>query len=111
MKLLLTLSFFLISSPAFAHDWYPKNCCHGNECQHAPLNSYTVTDEGIIVHNGVINPAGQKLTKDILIPFGDAKIKQFPPEAYASKYSNQPSGIHICTNTGLVRCIFIDSGI
>ena len=96
---------------AQAHDWYPEDCCHGAECQHAPPGSYTAPDKGILVHRGLVNPAGNELLSNIFIPYGDVRIKQFPPEAYDPKYANQPSGIHLCTNVGIVRCIFIDSGI
>ena len=32
------LIFLLLSQSAYAHDWYPKDCCHNNDC--APIEQW-----------------------------------------------------------------------
>ena len=58
---------------AFAHDWYPNECCHDRDCYHAPKGAVVETDEGYLVH-------GQ------LIPYGNPRIK----------HEGSTDGYHIC---------------
>ena len=95
----------LLAGTANAHDWYDRTCCSGADCQPAPINSVELTDKGYFVRRGVENPLGVKLQQGRLVPFNDKRIRPMPPGAPAG------TGMHICTNSQQVLCIYLDSGI
>jgi hypothetical protein len=37
----------LIVSPAGAHSWYPKECCHNDDCHPVPCGELTTTRYGL----------------------------------------------------------------
>jgi hypothetical protein len=43
---LLTISQ-LIVSPAGAHSWYPRECCHNDDCHPVPCGELTTTRYGL----------------------------------------------------------------
>lgn len=121
--LVALMALLLWLGKADAHSWYPNSCCHSGDCRHALPGEVVFTDRGIVVRAGTTSPKGQTLEHDILVPFGDPRIKRFPPEAYNESWGPNDGGIHICiysyrtfyNNKGTlnegVRCIFMDPGV
>ena len=108
---MIIIALGMLSESVEAHDWYPDNCCHGGDCQHAQPGMVEATDKGYLVRKGIVNPRGSVLLRDTLVPYGDPRIKFFPPEAYHPKWNGSPSGMHVCTYPEGVRCIYTDVGI
>jgi hypothetical protein len=103
--LLIVVIWFVskLVRPAHGHDWYEKACCSDGDCQPAPPGSVVLTDRGWLVYEGLTNPKGVRLMRNVLIPFGDQKIRPLPPGV--------PPGLHLCTSSGTVYCIYLDGGI
>lgn len=112
IALVVLVTLIMITS-SNAHGWYPNYCCHEGDCIHARDGDVSTNEYGFVVHAGATNNKGQTLVSDHIVPWGDKRIKGFPPEAYDPKWGKNNGGIHICIfrtqlgNEG-VRCIFAD---
>ena len=51
---LLAAALMLVSGAATAHSWYPKECCHDNDCRPVPCAELTVTNLGLMWRSVVI---------------------------------------------------------
>jgi hypothetical protein len=49
---LLAATLMLVSGAANAHSWYPKECCHDNDCHPIPCSDIAVKN-GQVIWNGV----------------------------------------------------------
>src|SRR5262249_19719225 len=56
----------LLNDPAYAHSWYPKNCCHGADCRPVPCDELVETRNGIMWRGAVL--------------FNDAQVKPSPDQ-------------------------------
>lgn len=50
------LALFLLITPAFAHSWYPPECCSGKDCWPIPTASVTKVPGGYVLDNGEFIP-------------------------------------------------------
>lgn len=93
------LVVILISTPALSHSFYEYRCCSDKDCGPVPFSSVKVTPEGYLV----LFPTGRKE----LIPFGDTRIRDTPPEDPLQQY-------HLCTVAGrmdgMILCIYVPQG-
>jgi hypothetical protein len=55
-----TILFWLFLSPAFAHEWYPPDCCSGGDCipianerVHAMISGYVIDGRHIVPYSQV----------------------------------------------------------
>lgn len=84
--------------------WYETRCCSGMDCQPAPIGSVELMNNGWFVRRGLRNPAGAVLQNNDFIAFDDGRIKPLPPQA------PRGTGMHICSNSQRVICVYVDSG-
>src|SRR5262249_25899764 len=56
----------LLNDAAYAHSWYPKNCCHGADCRPVPCDELVETRNGIMWRGAVL--------------FNDAQVKPSPDQ-------------------------------
>ena len=68
MKALFLSTALALSTPALAHDWYPWECCHDQDCDRISMTRLEATSEGWRVPTGEI------------IPYGDTRIRKTPPD-------------------------------
>jgi hypothetical protein len=55
----------LLSSAAYSHSWYPKDCCSGDDCQPVPCDELVETRYGILWRGVVLfNDAQVKASQD-----------------------------------------------
>jgi hypothetical protein len=48
MLLKLILAFFLFTTPALSHSWYPSDCCSGKDCKPVECDQLVETRNGIV---------------------------------------------------------------
>lgn len=46
MKKIIAVVLMLLSSGALAHDWYPQDCCSGEDCHPVPCEEIRMDDFG-----------------------------------------------------------------
>jgi hypothetical protein len=64
-KSLLIGTLVLISSAAYPHSWYPKDCCHEADCRPVPCDELVETRHGIMWRGVVLfNDAQVKASQD-----------------------------------------------
>ena len=51
---LLAAALMMVSGAATAHSWYPKECCHDNDCRPVPCAELTATNLGLMWRSVVI---------------------------------------------------------
>lgn len=82
----------LLARPAYAHDWFPSNCCSGFDCRVIKPTDVHTTSRGFLIPG---NPE--------IVPYSSSKIKQTPPEGEGN-YA-------LCTKggkaDGAVICLYI----
>lgn len=44
---LMLLLFFWLTAGAWAHGWYPKNCCSDDDCKPVPCDELREGDHGV----------------------------------------------------------------
>jgi hypothetical protein len=47
-KSLLIAALLSLSTAAYAHSWYPKDCCHGADCRPVPCDELVETRNGLM---------------------------------------------------------------
>ena len=45
---LLAAALMLVSGAATAHSWYPKECCHDNDCRPVPCAELSYRDKDVV---------------------------------------------------------------
>lgn len=80
------------ATPVAGHDWYPRACCSDFDC--APVEGAALP---------VATPEGWRIrASGEVIPYGDSRIRQTPPEA---------EGFHRCSVGGRPEartlCLFV----
>jgi hypothetical protein len=64
-KSLLAATLVLLSGAAYAHSWYPKDCCHDADCHPVPCDELVETRHGIMWRGVVLfNDAQVKASQD-----------------------------------------------
>jgi hypothetical protein len=64
-KSLLTGTLVLLGSAAYAHSWYPHDCCHDADCRPVPCEELVETRNGIMWRGVVLfNDAQVKPSQD-----------------------------------------------
>src|ERR1700722_8506421 len=64
-KGLLTATLVLITSAAYAHSWYPHDCCHDADCRPVPCDELVETRHGVMWRGVVLfNDAQEKASQD-----------------------------------------------
>ena len=89
----IVLVMVVLATVAYAHDWYPRECCSDQDC--GPAVVLSKTNKGITLQD--------KFGSGHFIPWGDPMIKSSPDGKY-----------HICINSdvnggemqGSVLCVF-----
>jgi hypothetical protein len=90
---LLAATLMLVSGAANAHSWYPKECCHDNDCHPIPCSDIAVKN-GQVIWNGVelswptvrpsedtqchvcsVEDPWEPVPRCLFIPKGDAAIR------------------------------------
>lgn len=66
-QIVLILILCAVAFQAWAHEWYPSECCHSRDCAPMPSSDVEITPQGYR-----IKPTGE------LIPFGQERTT--PPE-------------------------------
>lgn len=61
MKYVAALALCLLSGSASAHDWYPYECCHGDDCAKIPVSRVKEKNGGFEV---TVYPHDHKQAKD-----------------------------------------------
>jgi hypothetical protein len=62
---LLTAALVLLGSAAYAHSWYPNDCCHDAGCRPVPCDELVETRNGIMWRGVVLfNDAQVKVSQD-----------------------------------------------
>jgi hypothetical protein len=62
---LLTAALVLLGSAAYAHSWYPNDCCHDADCRPVPCDELVETRNGIMWRGVVLfNDAQVKVSQD-----------------------------------------------
>src|SRR5271168_3376330 len=62
---LLTGTLVLLGSAAYAHSWYPHDCCHDADCRPVPCDELVETRNGIMWRGVVLfNDAQVKASQD-----------------------------------------------
>jgi hypothetical protein len=62
---LLTAALVLLGSAAYAHSWYPNDCCHDADCRPVPCDELVETRNGIMWRGVVLfNDAQVKASQD-----------------------------------------------
>ena len=51
---LLAAALMMVSGAATAHSWYPKECCHDNDCRPVSCAELTATNLGLMWRGMVI---------------------------------------------------------
>lgn len=82
------------AGPAAAHDWYPPECCSGQDCAPAALCRLEGGREGVLALG---------------------RCLPIPPDARVSP----DGGVHVCAGVNLVpggepvvlRCVFLPAGV
>lgn len=104
-KIFLTIALLTLSIPAIAHDWYPHECCSGQDC--APISSITVAygfsssgEEGYHIH---LRPGDHKMVKREQRYFVPMRSVQEVPETAPEEAKNQ---WHVCVGkaTQMILC-------
>jgi len=95
---------------AEAHDWYPDECCHAGDCQHAPSGAVQRVAGGYLVKRGLVSPKGSVLARDVFIPYLSDAIRPFPPAAYLEKWGIHDGDLHICSTATAAPCLYREPG-
>lgn len=94
---LLTYACYLLVTAAFAHEFYPQECCAGKDCQ--PVACDALREEG----QGAISYSPREAT-----------YPPKPPATYIfDKRKVRPSledRCHVCISYGLPVCVFVQQG-
>lgn len=94
---LMVLGLGGLVGDARAHSFYEWRCCHDRDCRSLPPGAVQVTTQGYRV-------LGR------LVPWGDSRIREIPPEATAEEASK----FHVCTTNGeedsLILCLYVPTG-
>jgi hypothetical protein len=77
---------------ARAHEWYPPQCCSGNDCRPIRQDDVELRPDGFFVKE-----SGE------LIPYGDVRIRKTPPEGGASFHRCSVGG----KAEGATLCLYI----
>jgi hypothetical protein len=87
----LVIAALLFSTPAWGHDWYPRECCHSMDCRPQACDVLEEIDGGRIrdIENG------QTYSREMV-------------------RSSQDNKCHVCTDGGLSNskpiCVFLQLG-
>ena len=89
LSLAVLVAALAVACPSQAHDWYPIQCCSGQDCGPVPPGAVKRTPGGWLL------PSGHTL------PYDDARVKPLPKGQV---------GVHVCETQDAQRrpiCLFI----
>lgn len=90
-----SLGLWLLTTRAAAHEWYPSECCSGQDCIPVPFEAIRLTPDGFLIVE----------TGD-LIPYGDDRLRFTPVEHEDGR------GYHWCRSLvdAQTFCLFVPGG-
>jgi hypothetical protein len=105
IKLSVVLLFALVSAVAHAHDWYPLDCCHSQDC--APVTSYRY------VAGADYDTAGKPIANALPRLVVTTRIGTAIVPDNLPRRPSKDNQMHVCMRPGVygigvyVKCIFV----
>jgi hypothetical protein len=97
MTLRLALLLALLAPAAWAHSFYPTECCSGQDCQPVDCDALREEEHGAVSYS--------------------PKTAAYPPEKPATYIftrdrvkPSQDDRCHVCVNGGRPLCVFVQQG-
>ena len=86
---IMIIAFLWTVNLVYAHDWYDRECCSGQDCRKANPGEVTTNSTGYQTH-------GEH------IPFNDPRVK-----------ASKDSATHICKPafSSKIRCLYVSMGV
>lgn len=97
----ITLILALSTTPVMAHDWYPIECCSGQDCAPIPDTAVAVLPDGS--YRVVLKPGDHPL-----VMYEISRV--FRATDRGLRWSHD-AGYHACVAGGSILCFFIPGGV